>query len=512
MANKDLESGQGTECPDPGPQAAGRAPEHADPTPRQSNHDKSPRHSVRVFHAHGLPQQPGGFDVHCGQGLERDQDQCSGEAEPSFKSHTLSACAGDHSSTIGGARKRTGAGRERQETGLDHGGWRAVCGNEVEPEQEDPRGGSNHPKGASSGGQKHAVGGGDFGEGAIRRESLPCDTSSFGGVSKSNVDVHSGSGPENSGGQSDLADFEQPVPDFDLGGGRNFLQAREAPALGPGNEDCSRLFELLRWAKFGNTGFHCYTNATMRCLLWTMCTIQALHDQLDPDLYGVIEGAWASDTFHFWNNVAWKAKFFNWSDPHRQHDVGEFLRFLFGKCPRIRHQFLFHCEARSAQDSGLETVRILDAADSDILVLDSNIRDAYDSLLETVTIQQLIHAWECQESTHGFSSVPEKLVILAGRFQMVDGRLVKRHLQIVPNPKIYIPTYAADVFCTSGFRLNSYIEHGGEDLHSGHYTAVLHFNNIMWKADDNVTMSPMNEQQVRDGFSRAYMFFYNREL
>ena len=30
--------------------------------------------------------------------------------------------------------------------GLDHGGWRTVCGNEVEPEQEDPRGGSNHPK------------------------------------------------------------------------------------------------------------------------------------------------------------------------------------------------------------------------------------------------------------------------------------------------------------------------------------------------------------------------------
>ena len=512
VAKTELASGSGRECPDPGPQATSRAPEHADSTPRQPDHDKPPGYSVRVFHAHGLPQQPGGLDLHGGQGLEGNQGQCPGKAEPPSQGYTISARVDDNSCTPGSTGKRTSADRECQEAGLGDGGWYPVCGHEVEPEQEDPRGGSGHPKSANAGSQGHAVGNSHFGEGAICSESLPCYTSSFRGISKPNADIHSGSRPENSGGQSYLADSEQPVPNIDMGCGRNFLQARETPTLSSGDEDCSGLFELLRRVKFGNSGFHCYTNATMRCLLWTMRTVQVLRDQMDLDLYRIIEGAWTSDTFHFWNNVVWKAKFFNWRDPHSQHDVGEFLRYLLGKCPRIQHHFQFHWEARRAHGPGLETVQILDAADSVILVLDSNVRDADDSLLETVTIQQLIHEWECQESTHGFSSVPEKLAILAGRFQMVDGRLVKRHLHILPNQKIYILTYAADVFCTSGFRLNSYIEHGGEDLHSGHYTAVLHFNNTIWKADDNATMSLMNEQQVRDGFSRTYMFFYNREV
>ena len=159
----------------------------------------------------------------------------------------------------------------------------------------------------------------------------------------------------------------------------------------------------------------------------------------------------------------------------------------------------------------LDEVHILDAANSVLLVLDSNIHDANNSLLETVTIQQLIHEWECQESTHGFSSVPEKLAILTGRFHVIEGALVKRHLEIIPNQQIFIPTYDADGFHTSCFRLNSYIEHGGEDLHSGHYTAVLNFNQNMWRADDNAEMCMLSERQVKDGFSRSYLFFYMRE-
>ena len=491
VAKTELASGSGRECPHPGPQATSRAPEHADSTPRQPDHDKPPGHSVRVFHAHGLPQQPGGLDLYGGQGLEGNQGQCPGKAEPPSEGYVISARVDDNSCTSGSTGERTSTDRKCQEAGLGDGGWYT----EVDPAIQ------KVPMQAAKGMLLEAV--------TLAKE---CYTSSFRGISKPNADIQSGSGPENSGGQSYLADSEQPVPNIDMGGGRNFLQARETPTLGSGNEDCSRLFELLRRVKFGNSGFHCYTNATMRCLLWTMRTVQVLRDQMDLDLCRIIEGAWTSDTFHFWDNVVWKAKFFNWRDPHSQHDVGEFLRYLLGKCPRIQHHFQFHWEARRAHGSGLETVQILDAADSVILVLDSNIRDADNSLLETVTIQQLIHEWECQESTHGFSPVPEKLATLAGRFQMVDGRLVKRHVHIIPNQKIYIPTYAADVFCTSGFRFNSYIEHGGEDLHSGHYTAVLHFNNTMWKADDNATRSLMNEQQVRDGFSRTYMFFYNREV
>ena len=44
-----------------------------------------------------------------------------------------------------------------------------------------------------------------------------------------------------------------------------------------------------------------HTNATMRCLL-----CEALRDHFEDDLYSVIQGAWASDCFHFWrNNTCW---------------------------------------------------------------------------------------------------------------------------------------------------------------------------------------------------------------
>ena len=213
----------------------------------------------------------------------------------------------------------------------------------------------------------------------------------------------------------------------------------------------------------------------MRCSLWTMCTVGALRDHLESDLYRVTRGAWTSDIFHFWQNSIWKAKFSEWQDPHCQHDVGEFLRFILDRCPNIHSCFQFTRGARRAQGPGLETVQVLDAANSVMLVFDSDIRNADNQLLETVTIQQLIHEWECQEGTRGFSSVPEKLAILDGRFHMVGDTLVKRHLQIIPNHQIFTPTYDAAVFRKGGFRRSSYIEHGGEDLNSGHYTAVLHF-------------------------------------
>ena len=123
----------------------------------------------------------------------------------------------------------------------------------------------------------------------------------------------------------------------------------------------------------------------MRCLLWTCHTVEALRDHFDDDLYDVIQGAWASDCFHFWRNNIWKAKLCEWRNPHNQRDVGEFLRFLLDKCPSLQLGFQFRWEARRVHGPGLDEVRILDAASSVLLVLDSNIRGMDDGLLERVT-------------------------------------------------------------------------------------------------------------------------------
>ena len=93
---------------------------------------------------------------------------------------------------------------------------------------------------------------------------------------------------------------------------------------------------------------------------------------------------------------------------------------------------------------------------------------------------------------------------------MERGRLKKRHLHIIPNERIYVPTYDGSIFHINRYLLNSYAEHEGEDLHTGHYTAVLRDQYEYWKANDNVPISRMSELQKRDSPNRSYLLFYNR--
>ena len=88
---------------------------------------------------------------------------------------------------------------------------------------------------------------------------------------------------------------------------------------------------------------------------------------------------------------------------------------------------------------------------------------------------------------------------------------MKTHLNIIPNHRIFIPTYDGADLHASGYLLNSFVELGGEDLHTGHYTAVLKDPQGFWRADDNAEMTLMSEQHLSSSYSRSYLFFYIRE-
>ena len=291
---------------------------------------------------------------------------------------------------------------------------------------------------------------------------------------------------------------------------RGVLPPRDASEIRAGYQSGAEYLRQFRRAIFGNSGFHCYTNAVMRCILWNMHDLEEARESFGEALHEAIQGVWQTDVFHFWRHPTWQEAMVGWRSPDQQHDVGEFLRHLLDLCPGLSRNFTFTWEARRVNGSELEAVQILDAATSVLLILDSNVRDAHGQPLESVSLQQMLHAWECQESTHGFCVTPERLAILAGRFHMERGRLRKRHLHIIPNERIYVPTYDGAVFHTSGYLLNSYVEHEGEDLHTGHYTAVLRDQHEYWKANDNVPISRMSELQKRGSHSRSYLFFYSR--
>ena len=137
---KGLESGSMGSKPDPRPQAASRAPEHADPAARKSDHDKPPGYGIRVLHAHGLPNSLAVSTVlHSGQGMEGHQGQHPGQVDQPSQGHTVPTCADNHCSTSGSTGECPGEAGECKEIGMVDRGWDQVCGDEMESQSENAR-------------------------------------------------------------------------------------------------------------------------------------------------------------------------------------------------------------------------------------------------------------------------------------------------------------------------------------------------------------------------------------
>ena len=204
---------------------------------------------------------------------------------------------------------------ERQEAGLDPRRRGALHRDEMECGSKEARPGQNDSVSAGAGCQADAAGSSHFEQGAVCSEPLPCYPTSVGGISKSYFDIHPGSRLANPGSQQDLADHEQFVSDLSVGSSRGVLPPRDASEIRAGYQSGAEYLRQFRRAIFGNSGFHCYTNAVMRCILWNMCDLEEARESFGEALHDVIQGALQTGAFHFWRRPKWQEVMVGWRSP-----------------------------------------------------------------------------------------------------------------------------------------------------------------------------------------------------
>ena len=88
------------------------------------------------FHAHGLPQQSRGLDLHSGQGMEGHQGQRLGQVDQPSQGHIVPTYADNRGSTSGSTGEHPGEAGECKEIGMVHTGRDQVCGDEMESQSE----------------------------------------------------------------------------------------------------------------------------------------------------------------------------------------------------------------------------------------------------------------------------------------------------------------------------------------------------------------------------------------
>ena len=197
--------------------------------------------------------------------------------------------------------------------------------------------------------------------GALRGEPLPRHEAALIRVHKPYPHHVSGSGIEDGRGESSLEYFQQPVPDFSMGGRGCVLPPRTAPAERPSQSACTEFQQLVLGAQLCNRSNHCYANSVLKCIMWLSADLTEFQAAIGNSIFSDIRPAFQGQPLSLRQLPSWQEATREWAMPHSQHDAGDFLRFLAEHCPGLRFALEMTWEARSFRGDELPCLHIADA-------------------------------------------------------------------------------------------------------------------------------------------------------
>ena len=266
---------------------------------------------------------------------------------------------------------------------------------------------------------------------------------------------------------------------------------REDGSERPGDgasEDDRRAVRALRLSSTSN---HCYSNAALLALLWA--STFASGPSSSEILGHALARIWSwlrkqANSVPLWRHIAWLSLHGRWQQPHRQHDVAEYLSFLRPKLgPLVQGDW----ENRRPHVDAPATC--VDAGHTWPLFLAEPLHHLStrpdgsampwpdDSATSVYGLQPLIDRWQHQAGLLGLVTAPTVLCLQINRFCNCSVVPTKAPQQIDPEPLVVLPAFTSGLgtgqaleqhFVT--YRRVAAIMHLGSRCTEGHYRSLLY--------------------------------------
>ena len=260
---------------------------------------------------------------------------------------------------------------------------------------------------------------------------------------------------------------------------------------------------FVRALLLGNSRNYCYSNAAFLALLWASVEhsgMMACESPMGPSLRMIV--GWLrrkSGIVHLWQHLPWVTLHASWPQPHRQHDIIEYMQFLR---PRLSSE-VADCQWESRQELD-GYIRRVDVGSTWPLWLPAPL----DSLAHpaesdtTVSVQHLVDAWQ-QHAGAGSQALvqsPPILLIQVNRFCLGSSRPTKSQTPVFPDPHLMLPVFQGALdqpnaleVVYARFRLSAALMHEGPAVTSGHYRTVLQDIGQQLITDDAVPVRKLCE-------------------
>ena len=256
-----------------------------------------------------------------------------------------------------------------------------------------------------------------------------------------------------------------------------------------------------------NPGSHCYMIASAMALANLLLT---LHEQMGSLRFGIVGRGLVSvlrDRPRYLLDLPqWKLLLEPWEEIDRQHDVAEFMAFLFQQFPLTD---IGSWSARLHADEATHTVeqgRLLQP----LRLVPSGVNSEIIN-----TVQECVDRWHRdQGALHAFDAPPTFIAVQLERFAAVAGEIRKTMWRCdltSAMASIMIPVFmqgGIDVYRVP-YRINAIILHLGSSVQHGHYTTLLRQNDFWWYKDDahpTNELGGLNELHERN----TYVFLLQR--
>ena len=209
-----------------------------------------------------------------------------------------------------------------------------------------------------------------------------------------------------------------------------------------------------------------------------------------------------SSSVALWDIPSWQAMTRDWERPRTQHDIGEFLLFLYARWPAMH----VLCQGRwEAQRQDINTVRILDSGGAcPIFFMESLEAGNWNACSMMACIQQ----WHMPASLHALQSeaaAPEILCLQMNRFACRTGSYDKSRAKFHTDTIIGMPAFRQDLDVVYiSYQLMACGVHLGTRPHNGHYRAALYdVRGTCWMCEDGVKACARAFAQPKGAAGRA---------
>ncbi|CAE7863195.1 unnamed protein product [Symbiodinium microadriaticum] len=265
-------------------------------------------------------------------------------------------------------------------------------------------------------------------------------------------------------------------------GGVHLPEGGQDGAIGSRQHGAEALRRAVRMLRLRNLSNHCYSHAVVSILCWFWATTsgRADADFLGKGLRQLCQWLCTrppGTPIVLWQHIAWRAFHGGWVEPHRQHDVFEYLGYLRPKLgPDVT---LGRWQGRQMHDAH---ITLLDEGSTWPLLLPAQLSTLEARTGAALTLQHLVDEWECsQAGLHGMTHAPEALLVQINRFEVSPEGTLKVDTPLQPDPYLMIPTYLHDLDHATPLALQyrrycrvAAILHLGDSPHAGHYRAILY--------------------------------------